>query len=763
MEFLSFIHPGIAAAAFAAGALPVLIHFLSRRRFHRVPWAAMRFLRAAYQRSARRLRIENWLLLLLRVAAVLLVGAAVARPFVPAGEVVPERFRRMHRVLILDDSLSMQAVTSSGRTRLELALAFAEEFVDSLPSADGVSLITVSAPARAIIEDASRDRRVVRQVLDTLEPTQRADDLPGALNLARKLLSESDYPSGNRAVYLISDFSGPAWAASKDHARTPASGAGLSSRVLDEVGELAESLSGRLPGLIFVPVGETEENVAITDIHLESPFTAVGLPARLVVRVSNLRERNAEDVALQIRRDEEILRRESLPRIESGGATDVVVGLELPSAGIHVLEASLVNAGEDALVLDNSRRLSVEVRERIPILLVEGQPGRASTTGPAYFLQRALAPQVSPVSVRTGLGDRDKGSFRPVFEVSTISAPELGAEALAEYAAVMLCDVARIPDATWSALTRYVLEGGALALFAGDGVDVPSFNHAVGALLPGRMVPARVISDGESETANDGVTLIVPPRIHPIIVEFAGFPDSGLFQAHVRKYIPLEDVPADDEIVLTLVTGEPLLVVGQRGLGRVMYFGTSADMAWTNLPAYGDFVSLMLSATSFLVPQRGAHRNLECGGVLREPLQPQETSLPLQVRNSNGQLAPIELVADARGVSANFGPVQRAGVLELSVGGDMRRFAANVPATESDLHTRDMSALVEDIGKPITVLNAYSGSNRLATMASKLELATIGLWSALILLIAEMWLAMRFGRKRSRINPPASAPGGLGQ
>src|SRR6185436_3224728 len=64
-------------------AAPLLIHLLNRRRFVVVPFAAMRFLQAAFARRRRRLRLESLLLLLLRCLLVLLAALAMALPFVP--------------------------------------------------------------------------------------------------------------------------------------------------------------------------------------------------------------------------------------------------------------------------------------------------------------------------------------------------------------------------------------------------------------------------------------------------------------------------------------------------------------------------------------------------------------------------------------------------------------------------------------------------------------------------------------------------------
>ena len=60
----SLTHPAIAVAGAAAMVVPIAIHLLTLMRRRPEPWAAMRFVIEAYQRHRRRLRFEQWLLLL---------------------------------------------------------------------------------------------------------------------------------------------------------------------------------------------------------------------------------------------------------------------------------------------------------------------------------------------------------------------------------------------------------------------------------------------------------------------------------------------------------------------------------------------------------------------------------------------------------------------------------------------------------------------------------------------------------------------------
>ena len=82
---LDFTAASFAVAGLAAAAGPVLIHLWNRRRFRVVNWAAMDFLREALQRKRRILQVRDLVLLALRVAAMILLGLALSRPFFTAG------------------------------------------------------------------------------------------------------------------------------------------------------------------------------------------------------------------------------------------------------------------------------------------------------------------------------------------------------------------------------------------------------------------------------------------------------------------------------------------------------------------------------------------------------------------------------------------------------------------------------------------------------------------------------------------------------
>jgi len=126
-----FLNPWFLAGA-AGAAVPLIIHLLVRRRYRHLPWAAMDLLLRAFKKTRRRLRIENLLVLLLRMAAVALIAVSLARPVVRSPAVagkVGERSRALF--ILLDNSYSMNFKRGL-QTPFEAAKKAAAEALDGL-------------------------------------------------------------------------------------------------------------------------------------------------------------------------------------------------------------------------------------------------------------------------------------------------------------------------------------------------------------------------------------------------------------------------------------------------------------------------------------------------------------------------------------------------------------------------------------------------------------------------------------------------------
>src|SRR5690606_32246431 len=128
-----------------AAAVPLLLHLLRRRSGERVEFPALRYLLRAEREHAREVRLRNLLLLLVRIAMVLALAAALARPIGP----LPGLGHPPTAVaIVLDNSASTVAVVG-GTTLLEQEKRAARALLASARDADRITLVTFDGAVRS--------------------------------------------------------------------------------------------------------------------------------------------------------------------------------------------------------------------------------------------------------------------------------------------------------------------------------------------------------------------------------------------------------------------------------------------------------------------------------------------------------------------------------------------------------------------------------------------------------------------------------------
>src|SRR3954470_7158439 len=91
----------------ALAGLPILLHLLQRQKPKRVVFPAFRFLRQTQRVAQRRVKLNNILLLRLRMTLLALLCLALARPRLFGGRVALGPERPVVAVVVVDTSLSM--------------------------------------------------------------------------------------------------------------------------------------------------------------------------------------------------------------------------------------------------------------------------------------------------------------------------------------------------------------------------------------------------------------------------------------------------------------------------------------------------------------------------------------------------------------------------------------------------------------------------------------------------------------------------------
>ena len=129
---LSFLSPWFLIGA-ATAVVPILLHLWKRTPLPRVRFAAVKLLKQAPVEQTDRRRIGEWLLLALRVAALLLLAAAFARPFLRSGATIGEPGVT---IVALDTSSSMSppGVFDQPAARTGLPKTFVSSAFSSWPA-----------------------------------------------------------------------------------------------------------------------------------------------------------------------------------------------------------------------------------------------------------------------------------------------------------------------------------------------------------------------------------------------------------------------------------------------------------------------------------------------------------------------------------------------------------------------------------------------------------------------------------------------------
>jgi hypothetical protein len=153
----SFLNPVVLFAAGVAVLLPLLIHIFNRQKVKTIRFSSLLFLRSLEKTRMRRVKIMEYLLLVLRTLIILLAVAAFARPAIKGGLAAKVGAHAKTSVaILLDNSYSMGYDTKDGPL-FDLAKKKAEEILNQLKEGDEASLILFSSQPGPVTSEPTYD------------------------------------------------------------------------------------------------------------------------------------------------------------------------------------------------------------------------------------------------------------------------------------------------------------------------------------------------------------------------------------------------------------------------------------------------------------------------------------------------------------------------------------------------------------------------------------------------------------------------------
>ncbi|MCC7011502.1 MAG: BatA domain-containing protein [Planctomycetes bacterium] len=743
--FEGFVHPGLLIGTTLA-AVPLVIHLLNRQRYKPMPWAAMRFVLAAYKKTRRRAQLENLILLLLRMAAVALLALAIARPFI--GERSPLAALAQSRrdvVLVLDASAST-GYRADVESTFEALVERAKELVLELDGArdDRVRVVLAGARAKLI---AWRRPDEALSVLATLSaPSDEGLDLAAALGEVVRLVEEEAGGAGTTAleIRLLTDLQRRNFAV-----ELPEGGVEGAAPVLTQQLEALAKFGARVRIEDLGPREPLAPNLGIEALELASPLLGPGAACDVAVSVHNFGPTVRAGVRVTLVVDED----QKLPYrpidVPARGSAKAVFPVVFATSGPHVLTARIE---ADRLAVDDSRVQVVSVPAAVRVLLVDGEPAPEIENDETGYLAAVLDPPRDDEVLA--------GSQSAPFEARVIEPHELRDPSIdwSRFDVLVLANVDGLSNDVVEKLERWTASGGALILTMGKRVDAQNLNARLfrpdgSGLLPAELggrvaLPRRAGYHRVRDFALDhaAFAFFTDERWRPLLTEVPIYefalsrPSSN---ARVLAHL-------DDDLA------SPLLIEKSYDRGKVFLWTTSIDPEWTRLPeSPRTLVPLVHEWLRYAARPSTTPRNVAVGGALVVEVEsfPRNPS----VLDPQGGRRPLESEPEPLGPSAwrvtALGSSERAGLYRIEFeGAESEPLAAQFDAREGDLErlgAGEIAALhpvfeLQDDGA------RSSGDEREQPEPAKGELWRGIAIACFVALVAETLWAAWLGRRRSR-------------
>lgn len=330
---MAFLYPAF-LFALAAVAVPIAIHLFNLRRFKKVYFSDLRFLREVQIQTRSRNRIRNLLILLARCAAIAALVLAFAQPVIPHGELTADDLGGTP-ILFIDNSFSMDAVGEEGQL-LEAAKARALAVTDAFRQSRGLGLLTHDF---AGAEGRTMSMTDVRQAIAEVGVSSRSRSMADVLRRADAISGAEGTPE----VYIFSDLQ-------KHHFDG-----------LTEIGTEAR--------VYIVPLRpNTVQNLSVDSVWLVSPVRLLGQydEARARIRNSGTERATGVNVRLSLNGQQKAM---ATIDIEAGSYEEVTLGYTPERAGPQYIDVAVT---DHPITFDDSYHLSYTLTPKVNVLDIRG-------------------------------------------------------------------------------------------------------------------------------------------------------------------------------------------------------------------------------------------------------------------------------------------------------------------------------------------------------------------------------------------------------
>ena len=412
---MSLLHPEF-LLALTALAVPIIIHLFNFRRFKRVVFPNVRFLKEVDLKTRSKNRLKHLLVLLSRLLAVAALVFAFARPFIPADD-NDKAVKTRHVAVYVDNSFSMNLENDSGNL-LAQGINIADKIADSYGPNDRFLLLTNEFKAehqRLLSIDEFKE--AVASVAESPATRSYSEIYERASDALGRLDGEA------RTLFYISD---------------------LQSRSFDPVNASPDTLMNTK---ILQLEHAGQGNVYVDSLWFESPVRSTHNPERIGVRVVNSSGKDLYDIPVRLTIDG-VQKALGTMTLKPFSTVDSVLTYTNANTG---WQYGAVSIKDHPIIFDDALNFAYEVEEKCNI----------SILGPA-----------EPRTKVARVFGKD-----PFYEISQSELRQVDVSSFLEKDLIVLAGVNTVSSGVARELSKFVSEGGSVCFIPGTEIDQNSINE----------------------------------------------------------------------------------------------------------------------------------------------------------------------------------------------------------------------------------------------------------------------------------------------
>lgn len=688
---MTFLNPLVLLGLIAAG-VPVLIHLLQLKKLRRVDFSSVRFLKEIQHASARRVKLRDYLLLVLRTLAIAALVLAFSRPAIKG---FLGSNSKTSSVIIVDDSPSTTARNEYGEIASQIRKVSAS-ILGSLHSGDDAGIILTSTAGDTADMVSSLDPKTLSAHITRSEASNVSRNYSEAIYQALRKLRSSGYV--NREIYLVGDM---------------------------QKSEFLDAAAAHVPRNARIFFLKTEEspndNLSVSRVKLVNPVVEVGSPAEVEAMISNNDGSDKSGVVAGLYIDGKKVA-QSVTNIAGGGSQAVRLAFTVASSGFH---GGMVQIDDNSIQNDNKYYFSFYAIKKLNVVIVSADLEND------YVLSAARAVMDTSTVIDAKVVPPDRFPYTNLSNVDVVVAES--------YPSVP--GSSGISQGFDARLIRFVEGGGGVILFAPKQDEVGSFVPLVSGMRMGTVT--RLVTGGGFITID---------HIDAANEFFSGIFSTQKSADQVRsnlvtKIFSSVKIEADPFAhVLMSTSAGPFLLSREVGDGFAFVVACGADTASSNFPLSPFFPVVIQRALFYSAAV--SHRPIQTyAGVRTEYRYSGGGIKSATLISPSGNRS--EIVPEFAGTTARFilSGLDRLGTYALVAGDTLCEVSVNIDPRESDLSQEPDSgikAFARKIGfneDDVYVVNADRNSvEAIERLRRGEDLSSFFAAAALLFLVAEIFV-----------------------